>query len=122
MKRDQSGSIALAVLVILALSLLANVWLWHEKEVEHDGKVKAEANLTTANAATKACNDSIGELEQQAKERKAENDKLRREAESRRKAQESLAQQILSTPATTPGNDCKSAQDRVRNWLKGRKP
>jgi chromosome segregation ATPase len=115
-------SAALVVLLVLALSLGGNAWQWHRNGVEHDARVKVEADLTTANNATKACNDSIGELERQARDRDAENTKLRQEAQNRRRAQESLAQQILSTPATVPGNDCQSAKDRVANWLKGRKP
>jgi hypothetical protein len=118
----QRGSVALAFLIVLALSLAANAFMWHRIGVEHDGKVAAEASLDTANKATQACNDSVTELERQAKSRDAENLALRKEAENRRRAQESLAQQILSTPATVPGNDCQSARDRVVNWLKARKP
>lgn len=115
-------NIALAVIIALALSLVGNAWQWHANGVEHDARTKAEANFQTANAQTEACNKSIGELETQAKDREKENKALREEAAKRRRAQESLAQQILSTPATVPGNDCQSAKDRVRNWLKARKP
>jgi hypothetical protein len=113
---------ALIFLLVLVTSLGGNAWQWHRNTVEHDARTAAEAHLQTANEATKACNDSVTELEQQAKDRSDENAKLRLEAQNRRKAQESLAQQILSTPATVPGDDCKSAGDRVRNWLKARKP
>jgi hypothetical protein len=121
MKRNQSGSVVLVFLIVLAASLLANAWLWHAKSEEHDARTAAETKFDTQRAATEACNASVASLEEQAVTRGKENEALRREAATRRKAQESLAQQILSTPATTPGNDCKSAQDRVRNWLKGRK-
>lgn len=112
---------ALIFLLVLVASLAANGVLWHEVGKEHDARTAAETSLVTANAATKACNDSVTQLETEARDRAAENTKLRQEAQNRRHAQESLAQQILATPATVPGDDCKSAQDRVRNWLKARR-
>ncbi len=120
--KSQRGSVALAFLLVLVASLLANLWLWHAKGEEHDARVTAESKVDQANAQTKACNDSIGELEKQAKERDAENTALRKEAQNRRRSQESLAQQILSTPAAIPGDDCGSAKKRALDWLKGRKP
>jgi FtsZ-binding cell division protein ZapB len=113
---------ALIFIVILLASLAGNGLLWHQVTTEHDARTSAETKLGEANKATQTCNDSVTRLETEARERNDENAKLRQEAQNRRRAQESLAQQILSTPATTPGNDCKSASDRVRNWLKGRKP
>lgn len=112
----------LIVLIVLVLSLLGNLYLWHSRAAEHDARTAAETKVTVANAETQACNDSVTQLEREAKDRAAENAKLRKEAQDRRRAQESLAQQILATPATVPGNDCQSAGDRVRNWLKARKP
>jgi uncharacterized Zn finger protein len=112
---------ALAVLLALAVSLGGNAVLYKAWRGAHDLEVKAETKFEQQRAATEQCNASVAALEQQAADRAAENAKLRQEAQDRRRAQESLAQQILSTPATVPGNDCKSAGDRVRNWLKARK-
>jgi uncharacterized protein HemX len=120
--KRQSGSIALVFLIVLGLSLASNAALWHFLRGAQDERAAAEAKFDTQRQATEQCNASIDRLEQQAKQRDAENTELRKEAATRRRAQESLAQQILSTPATVPGDDCKSANDRVRNWLKGRKP
>jgi uncharacterized protein HemX len=121
MKR-QSGSIALAVLLVLAASLVANAWLWHSLGTEHDARTAAETKFDTQREATKACNASVDRLEQEATKRDAENKDLRREAQTRRRAQESLAQKILSTPPAIPGDDCGSARKRVDDWLKARKP
>jgi uncharacterized protein HemX len=115
-------NLALVVLLALALSAYGNVWQWHRNGVEHDARTAAETEFDAQRTATETCNASIANLEQQAKDRDSENTKLRKEAENRRRAQESLAQQILATPPTVPGNDCLSAKDRVTNWLKGRKP
>jgi hypothetical protein len=115
-------SAALVVLLVLALSLGGNAWQWHRNGVEHDARVKVEADLTTANNATKACNDSVTELERQARIARRREPRAAQGSREPPRAQESLAQQILSTPATVPGNDCQSARDRVVNWLKARKP
>lgn len=116
----QAGSIALGVMIVLALSLLANVWLWNAKASEHDARVKAETGLSAANAATQACNDSIAGLEEAARQRGAAQEKQRAAAAERRRRADQSADRILATPATVPGDDCRSAQDRVAAWLKGR--
>jgi hypothetical protein len=121
MKR-QSGSIALAFLIVLAASLLANAVLYKAWRGAHDEFVKAQSQFEDQREQTATCNKSIDKLEADARDRATENTKLRQEAQNRRRAQESLAQQILATPATVPGDDCKSARDRVANWLKARKP
>jgi uncharacterized protein HemX len=122
MKRNQSGSIALAFLIVLALSIAGNALLWHQVTKEHDARTAAETKFDTQVKETQACNDSVTRLEQEAKDRDAENTKLRQEAQNRRRAQEALAQQILSTPPAIPGDDCGSAKKRIADWLKGRKP
>jgi hypothetical protein len=122
MKRHQSGSIAIAFLIVLAVSLLANLALWHEVTVEHDAKVAVEAKLGEANKQTKACNDSIGQLETAAFERGQQAEKDRTAAAERNKKHASRADRELATPATTPGNECKSAKDRISRWLGERKP
>jgi hypothetical protein len=121
-RRHQSGSIALAVLIVMALSLLANLWLYREWRGEHDAKVAVETKLTEANKQTKACNDSIGQLETAAFERGQQAEKDRAAAAERNKKHASRADRELATPATTPGNECKSAKDRVSRWLGERKP
>jgi hypothetical protein len=120
MRRYQRGSFELVFLLVLAASLLANAWLWRSLGKEHDLRTMADANLQTANSATASCNASIDELEHQARDRAASNAKLIADAQARRRRAERTAQQILATPATVPGDDCKSAQDRVSRWLQER--
>lgn len=120
----QRGTLDLALIGIIALvlSIALNVWLWHEKGVEHDARTTAETSLNTANTATETCNKSIAGLETAAEARGAAAERGRQAAADKRRQAEKTAQQILSTPASTPGNDCKSAHDRMADWLKGRKP
>lgn len=106
-------------LLLLAFAATAGtaVYYKHEYDAEHDKRVAAETNLQTANSATKACNDSIDALERRAREVEVAAAAARSEAQAARKRLAARADRELSTPATTPGNDCKSAQDRVRRIL-----
>jgi hypothetical protein len=121
-KRQQTGSVVIAFLIVLAASVLANLWLYREWRGEHDKLTVAETKLGEANAATKACNDSIAGLEEAARERGRDAEKARAQAQNDRDAAEKRAQRILSKPPSTPGNDCKSARDRAVDWLMERKP
>lgn len=116
MKR-QRGSIALGVMIALALSLFANLWLWKAKTVEHDARTTAEAKLEAANGATKACNDSIASIEEDARAQVKKAEKARVAARNRANALAARADRELATPATVPGDDCRSAQERVRRIL-----
>lgn len=112
---------ALIGIIALVASLLGNVWLWNEKEAEHDRATSLNTQLATANKATKACNDSIAGLEKAARKQGAQAERARIEAAERRKKRNEQADRELSTPATVPGDDCKSAQDRVKRILSARK-
>ena len=121
MKR-QAGSVMLGLLLALAVSVLANAALWRAMGKEHDKSTKLGEQLTQANTATRTCNDSIAGLEAEAKQRGIAAEKARAAAAERRKKANRQADTELSTPATIPGDDCKSAQDRVNRILKARTP
>lgn len=115
------GAVIGGLLLFVALSLLGNFFLYHGYTAQRDRAVKAESDLTQANAATTTCNKSIQDLEHAAYKRGVVAAKRRAAGEKDRAAAEESAQQILSTPATVPGDDCRSAQDRVTKFLTTRR-
>jgi len=121
MKR-QAGNVALVVLIVLALSLLANWWLWKSLDGAQHALTAAETKLTAANAETQRCNDSIAGLEEAARKRGAAQEKARAAAAERRRQAEAEAHRIMGTPAAIPGDDCGSAKKRVDDWLRSRQP
>lgn len=109
-----------ALLLLVACSLLANLFLFSGWQGEKSRADKAAADLVTANGQTEACNKSIAGLEDAAFKRGASAERARETAKRKAADLERQAQTELSTPATTPGNDCKSAQDRVDRILRQR--
>lgn len=108
------------LVLLLAGSIVANALLFNEWEAAKQRATAAETNLATANAQTEACNESVKGLEQAAHKRGLAAGVARERARQRAVDLEQQAQQELSTPATVPGDDCKSAQDRVRRILSER--
>ena len=76
------------------------------------------AGLALALLASLAANGLLGwaYLGQRAIEAQA----ARAEAAAQARTHHQKADAILATPPAVPGNDCRSAQLRVDNWLKGR--
>lgn len=116
---------------ILALLLIGsaagNALLFSEWQGAVKRATTAEANLANANRATeqansntKACNDSIGGLEAAARKAGEEAGTKRAAAQKKSLELQEQAQRELSTPATVPGDDYKSAQDRVSRILRAR--
>lgn len=121
------GAVIGALLLLLSLALIGDFFLFQGYQAEKSRADKAETNLATANkatitanAATKACNDSIAGLEKEAEKRGAEGEAARALARQKAAAKEAKAQRELSTPPTVPGDACKSAQDRVDRILRER--
>lgn len=81
---------------------------------------ESEAAVASQKTQTQTCNDSVAKLEQDAIDNAAANATAVKQAKKDADARVARAQRILKTPASTPGNDCKSAQDRVQSWLKER--
>lgn len=113
-------SIVQVLAVALALSMAGNAalgWAWLGAR---DQVAVATTERDDARAAASACSDATEALRELADKRGAEAkhaQAVAREAAGRR---EGRAQQILSTPAAVPGDDCGSARVRVDGWLKGR--
>jgi hypothetical protein len=113
--------LAIAVVLAMALSLAGNIGLTRAYLAARDHAATAEESKQQALDATATCSSSITSLESDAKAQKAQAETAIAQAQASAKTRNRSADRILSTPASTPGNDCKSASDRATEWLKGRK-
>lgn len=80
----------------------------------------AQLERDQAKAAAQACSDGVARLQEAAKQRDLAAAKERAKAKTKATTLESRAGAILATPATVPGDDCKSASDRLDGWWQGR--
>jgi len=108
------------IAALLLVSVLANAglsWAWMSA---HDEAIAARKDRDSARGAATACSDATEALQELADSRKVDADKARLAAKTSAKSRDQKADQIMSTPATTPGDDCRSASDRASAWLAGR--
>ena len=110
-----------SIIVVLIVSIFANVAFGLGYLDQRDALTKARAGLEAANGVAETCSKNTGRLEKLAASRKQDADKARAEARAIAGAGDQRADVILATPATVPGNDCKSARDRAGAWLAERK-
>lgn len=111
----------------LALSLALNVALGWAYLGQRDKTTEAQSAATAmeqqrdgARAAASACSDAVEDLRNVADQRTAEAKAARAEAAAKARGHNKKADDILATPAAAPGDDCRSAQVRVADWIKGR--
>lgn len=109
------------------LSIALNAALGWAYLGQRDKTAKAEAGVIAmeqqrdgAREAASTCSDAVEDLRTVADQRAAEAKAARAEAAARAKGHNQKADSILSTPPAVPGDDCRSAQVRVADWLKGR--
>lgn len=111
----------------LALSLALNAALGWAYLGQRDKTTEAQSAVTAmeqqrdgARAAASACSDAVEDLRTVADQRAAEAKAARAEAAAKARGHNKKADSILSTPAAVPSDDCRSAQVRVSEWIKGR--
>ena len=115
------------ILIALALSLVGNAWLGWSYLGQRDATTAARADVRTvtgerddARATASACSDAAEDARDLAAKRAREADAARLVAAGAARGHKEAADKILRTPAAVPGDDCKSAQQRVNTWQKGR--
>lgn len=109
------------VSIALAISLAVNSGMGYLYLDKRDELATAEADISHAEGEAKSCSDSVAKLGQLSITRAADAAVARAMAAASAATGYEKADEILSTGATVPGDDCKSAKDRKANWLKGRK-
>lgn len=115
------------ILGALVLSIAVNAALGWAYLGQRDQTATARAAVTTmererdgARAAASVCSDAVEDLRIVADKRAAEAKAAHAAAAAKAKSHNQKADAILSTPPAVPGDDCRSAQARVADWLKGR--
>ncbi len=106
--------------IALAVSLAANGLLTRAYLGQRDDTTAAQAQRDQARAAAKECSDATEALAETGRLRERAAIPAREAAKAKAQTLERQADQVLATPATVPGDDCKSAQDRVDVWWQGR--
>lgn len=121
------GRLTAGPALALLASLAANGLLGWAYLGQRDDATQARADLGAmeqqrdgARADARACSDATDDLRTLADQRASEAKAARAEAAAKAKSHNQKADAILATPPAVPGDDCKSAQVRVADWLKGR--
>jgi hypothetical protein len=109
-----------ALAALLAASVLVNIGLGRAWLAARDDAATAIGQRDTARADASACSDATDDLRALADQRAIEAQAARAEAAAQARTHQQKADAILATPPAVPGDDCRSAQLRVDNWLKGR--
>lgn len=106
--------------ILLALSLAGNAWLHSEWTDEQQAHATTREKARQSTAAAEECSVATERLQTLAAQRKREADAARLAARTRGLGLQASAQTELATPATVPGDDCRSATERAQRWLQGR--
>lgn len=103
---------------LLVASVGLNLLLGWAYLSQRDQAVASGVREVHVTATALQCSQGTEKLEQQAQARQhAAQAKIDAAAEEARRRQEE-AIRILSTPPSTPGDACRSADDRVADWWK----
>lgn len=106
--------------IALGLSLLGNAALTHRYLATRDELTRTKGERDEARADASACSDATDDLRRLADQRAKESAPVVAAAGAAAVQREQRAQQILSTPASIPTDDCKSAVVQMDGWLSSR--
>lgn len=112
---------------LLGASLAANAALGWAYLGQRDMATAARGDVLAmqqqrdgAQLAASECSDAVDDLRELADQRASQAAAARAEAAAVAIQHSKRADVILTTPAAVPGDDCRSAQVRVSEWLAGR--
>lgn len=111
------GWVYVAAIAVLCASSAAMGWAWLGAR---DRVAELTGQRDQANSAARTCSESVIDLQRLAAKRLREGQPAIAAAAKTAQAADQRADQILATPPSTPGDDCKSAQDQVDSWLASR--
>ena len=109
-----------ALLLVLALSLGGNWVLWRSRDRAITAEAVAGERAGQNKAVATECSQGTEQLHQQAEQRREAAVPLQAEARLRSVAAAGQALQEIATPATQPGDDYRSAIERLQRWEAGR--
>lgn len=103
--------------IALALSMAGNAYLVDLYLGERDAKVTAGVERDQVKEVAGACTSSVDAMQKAARQQTAVAVAAIAAAKTAGAPRKAAADAILSTPPSTPGDDCKSAQERADRWL-----
>lgn len=109
------------IALVLAVSLIANLGIGYAYLGQRDQTTAATKDRDSARGAAQSCSDSVDALQIRAADRAVKAKKDIAAAAARARSADERADLVLATPASTPGDACKSADTRATQWLKARK-
>lgn len=109
--------VVIGLSILLGLSALTNIGLTKVYLKARDGKTQAIADRDSARGAATACSDATEALAELSKKRAAEAEGRRRATETKAQLADGRAQKLLQTQPSVPGDDCRSAQVQMDDWL-----
>lgn len=110
------------LVIALTISMAVNIIVGAGYLAQRDATVQAKAETTQSDSVALACTQGVESLTTQATKRHKEAAPKVEAAKQAADTSNKQADKILSTPAAAPGDDCKSAQDRVDAWWTERGP
>lgn len=116
-----ANPVLVALAVALGVSLFGNALLTRAYLGVRDERTEAIGERDQARSAASTCSNAVGAMFDRANKLAEEGKAAAEAARAEALKHQTRANAILSRPASTPGNDCKSAEDRAREWLKSRK-
>lgn len=115
-----SGWIIVGLGAGLALSLAGTAFVTDAYLGKRDELTKVEGQRAAISSAADACTQSVDGIRTAAAAQTKVALIATAAAKEKGKKLDAAADEILSTPATVPGDDCKSAQERAAAWLSRR--
>lgn len=107
---------AAAAGVMLLASIGTNVYLYNQIVDARTAETLATERADNSNNVAKACSEGVQNLVDRGKQRDVEFEAKLAAAEALANAQRKRADEILSKPASAPGDDCKSVRDRAMQF------
>jgi hypothetical protein len=122
MREEHPLSYSMVVLgTTLAISAMANVWMFNTREdMVHEVEKAKEASTWNA-TQLRVCSASVDTLEAEAEADEVAATAARVKAAPIVRSKQVEAQEILSTAPSAPADDCKSTNDLLRTWQSSRK-
>lgn len=114
--------ILLGLAIALAVSVAGNTalgWAWLSAR---DQAAALEVERDQAQGAANTCSKGVADMQTRAAASARAGAATRAAAAASAAAGDRRADEILASAPSAPADDCKSAQDQVDLWLKGRGP
>lgn len=108
--------------VLLGVSIAGNAILTNAYLGQRDATIAASDRAATSHAAAQACSEGVARVREAAEAQRVATAAAVATAQQEAREAQRRALAWASKPATRPGDDCGSAQDRINAWMQHRRP